>query len=647
MALIEFSPGTLIKSSEVNANFDLTLRSAGLAWINMCKDRALTLPADGGIFVEAYTSAGGRQSSVNTLETANTFSTNKYIISTRPSLPESDPYILINADSVGTLSVWSVNDCVMQQYRVKWYLLTCTSGTYEVKRAKLVNTLRAHMTSGNLTNVQGVYTEVSKDVGKRMFTFTAFTASSGWPVNNNTLTFSSTIGNEGVTAWGSVGISRAGGNPGGTINMPTGELYYSNFHSSAAIGPGLNTDASSFELDNPGGATLTIDKGGFQSNQVTITFLVLSNVDISATYTKTDHFNNIGLTSFGDASTVDPQDENVIVHNIPAGTFPSDMSSSFLTFDPADFEEGASVDYKLQGDFNPDVYVIIEASGLVASAFQINNCAVKQVQLGKWVVYCNSGSNEVRRSQIYKTLYYGTNGTNPALNSVTSPTAIRTSVARDVGKNMYFASMSFFNASSLDGSKHINYTGTFSDTSTNSDISVWSRLEKLTSETKVSLRVQLPSGTDIQTRTSDSSGVTDYIGTDRESDEKDNQATIRLRFQDHTVGSGNSTSNSHKIETLVLTSGNISWALTGNTSGYSSFQNSFVKFSTPSLSAAVEDISSNEDTGWLIPNKTEPFTPLTAEPDELIVRLTPKSVSPTAGVPSVRGICLQAGRAIE
>ena len=50
--------------------------------------------------------------------------------------------------------------------------------------------------------------------------------------------------------------------------------------------------------------------------------------------------------------------------------------------------------------------------------------------------------------------------------------------------------------------------------------------------------------------------------------------------------------------------------------------------------------NSTEDTGWLDSNDTVGFTALTAEPDEIVVRLIPKSSSPTAGHPSINGIAL-------
>ena len=49
-----------------------------------------------------------------------------------------------------------------------------------------------------------------------------------------------------------------------------------------------------------------------------------------------------------------------------------------------------------------------------------------------------------------------------------------------------------------------------------------------------------------------------------------------------------------------------------------------------------------EDSGWLNTNEVSEFTAFTAEPDTMIVKLIPKTTSPTAGYPSLRGVSLRA-----
>jgi hypothetical protein len=51
--------------------------------------------------------------------------------------------------------------------------------------------------------------------------------------------------------------------------------------------------------------------------------------------------------------------------------------------------------------------------------------------------------------------------------------------------------------------------------------------------------------------------------------------------------------------------------------------------------------SGTEDTGWLDYNKLSTFTPFTAEPDTLIVKLIPKTTNPSPEYPSIRGFWIR------
>jgi hypothetical protein len=85
----EFVPGNLIMASEVNENFDYDTDSMqelsnnnfvanARNLIRQLQDRSVVFSADGGEWAEAYTSAGGRESSVDTGDTNALFDTNKY-----------------------------------------------------------------------------------------------------------------------------------------------------------------------------------------------------------------------------------------------------------------------------------------------------------------------------------------------------------------------------------------------------------------------------------------------------------------------------------------------------------------------------------------------------------------------------------------
>ena len=155
-------------------------------------------------------------------------------------------------------------------------------------------------------------------------------------------------------------------------------------------------------------------------------------------------------------------------------------------------------------------YIIIEATSL-SGAWNSNNCKTMLIAVGKWLVYCTTGTAAVHRAQIHKSLWYGTTGTNALIDDFTSVTSIQTSNANDVGKQAHYASQ-IRSYSSEDNT--ITYTGTFANTSTNNNCSFWSKVDFDTATDKES----------------------DELGTDTSSDELNNPATCQLdqRFSTNT-----------------------------------------------------------------------------------------------------------------
>jgi hypothetical protein len=83
MALTTFTPSTLIKSSEVNTNFNVDLSVNIRNHLRQLLDRVGVYSKDGtDVWGEAYTSATGRNGSVLLAETTAQFNTNKYGVNT-------------------------------------------------------------------------------------------------------------------------------------------------------------------------------------------------------------------------------------------------------------------------------------------------------------------------------------------------------------------------------------------------------------------------------------------------------------------------------------------------------------------------------------------------------------------------------------
>jgi hypothetical protein len=315
----------------------------------------------------------------------------------------------------------------------------------------------------------------------------------------------------------------------------------------------------------------------------------------------------------------------------------------------------------------PGIIVTIEATSISAVAdFAINDCVIQLASAGVWQLVCTAGDAETQRAQIYKTLFYGTNGSNPRASAtyITSITALTTNISRDVGKQAHYADMASSDATAT-------YLGTFANTSTNTDCSTWSYLTS--NNASGDCFWEVPNATVLNSVTA--SGTSDETGTDLSADELDNPATCELSFARAGAFTGTN-------RAIVLCVGDVTWSATGTstnsnidfftdnsiplfTSNTATIANSIEHtiptgtFSTTLASAFVTfksetwesgaDVNfkltnATEDTGWLNTNEIVEFTALTAKPDSLIIKLIPKSSSPTSGYPSINGVALYADR---
>lgn len=325
---------------------------------------------------------------------------------------------------------------------------------------------------------------------------------------------------------------------------------------------------------------------------------------------------------------------------------------------------------KYEADTTTDnPFVIIEATSISsATDFEINDCQIVEVASGKFQVSCTSGTLAERRAKIYKTLFYGTNGSNPRASAtyITGITALKTSISRDVGKQAHSAIYSWSTSSFGSGS----YTGTFVNTTTNTDCSTWSYVYQTQNGDFTGW--ELPD--DTQLNTISTITTSDETGTDTEADETDNPATCQLY-----INSASNSSASRIVRSIILCVGDITWATSGSatsrtnidflsdnsipvmTATTETFQNTVVHsipsgtfsstISSAFMTALVEDweaganiqfklTNGTDDTGWLDYNEIQTFTAFASEPDELQVKLVPKSTSPTAGYPSINGVAV-------
>lgn len=193
--------------------------------------------------------------------------------------------------------------------------------------------------------------------------------------------------------------------------------------------------------------------------------------------------------------------------------------------------------------FLPNPFVIIEADDATV-AWTSNDCFIRKLSSGKWIIGSSDSSYEVRRAKIIKSLFYGTNGTDQLMLDFTNVTSVKTSYSDDVGKRGHFAKMS--NAGGFTGT----YTGTFANTSTNTNCSSWSKCYATNS--------------------------IDELGTDTTADELNNPADCQLEANSTseyyrweipsgtTLNTQSGNANPSGIDVVILCVGGISWASGGS-----------------------------------------------------------------------------------
>jgi len=235
-------------------------------------------------------------------------------------------------------------------------------------------------------------------------------------------------------------------------------------------------------------------------------------------------------------------------------------------------------------------YIIIEATSLSAP-WDSNDCKTMQISSGKWLVYCDTGTDAVRRAQIHKSLWYGTNGTDQLISDFTSITAVKTSDANDVDKKAYFATTSPDVPAGTTTAYYQNIAITFNDTTNNTDFSSWSNLaggggsSYNNNGQEVTSSWQVPTATTLNSVTGVGSGDTkNEIGTDMSADELDNPATATLRIISGKDAQGDTATGVGTM--IMLYAGTITTTLTQTGTPVTTEINFNVDNSIPAMTAA-------------------------------------------------------------
>jgi hypothetical protein len=332
--------------------------------------------------------------------------------------------------------------------------------------------------------------------------------------------------------------------------------------------------------------------------------MVIKNGKLADADEVMDKFNFGITTSLNyalDGATTTNQD------NMKVDLFSSD-TAQYLEF----MKYNAGTDLYECIDSSSQAWIIIEASSITEAQLEINNCTVVQISSSKWMLLGSSGDYETSRAEIMKTLFYGSDGSDPrVVSGITGLSALKTPDSNDVGKRAHYV-YSTHQDSALTTSEY-RIDGTFTNTSTNTDCSAWSYCygTENYATSRVISRFQFAAGNTVNSITTSAGSpdtvTSDETGTDTSADELDNPADCNLYISVFHSASGNG--GNGIVRSIILCVGSMSWeegiihanGAYGNTDFYT--DNSIPDFTT----ATESDLTCRLTTGstTITTNETE------------------------------------------
>ena len=343
--------------SYATESFKSTIKST----IRQAIDRSTVFSGDGDdVFVEAYTSAGGRNSTVNISQSNALFDTNKYRVFDSSS---ESPLFVIRGTVSDISQLNGVNGCFAAEIEPGVVLVRAT-GTFEEARAKIINTLFWSNSASTFTprilsafsSVTSIETSVSRDVGKRAYFVKCDRNADG--EGTFTGTFNDTSDNHNISSWWNLQITSSG--TSSTPNTFSANTVSSEKDNQTDSQLRLNTQTNnanqrcSWRI--PQGTELG-HRRGTSSGTPTATGSALVLCKSSMTWVasgvtileETDFFVDESIPLMVSLS------ENytfIITHDLPA-VFEKPMVSSIGSVIYTDFETGSSVQYKLVNTSTP------------------------------------------------------------------------------------------------------------------------------------------------------------------------------------------------------------------------------------------------------------------------------------------------------
>ena len=358
-------------TTRLNQNFSSLLGVTINNGIRQAIDRASVFSADGeDVFVEAYTSAGGRNGSVsvNADITTATFDTNKYQIT---SIDLSSDTNLVYADIYAEdVSISGMNDLANNIRTVKlddglWRIYSYKNSKNESINRLLTRLFRTFNLGSSINHITGLdsirISESNLRSKKAVYIGAARSSTSSQTAGNLTLSFSATDSNDVLVVsdilskGASTGVATAYvESPPGTLIHDTGfvnsvnhsntnVLHYTSGSNGVRVGGTTSSSGSNMSWS---ASTVVLF-----SDNLTSSYTVTEGIHVSS-YNVTDTFL---ISSMAPDTTTYPINQNFgeITHNIPT-VFQKPMVICVGKALLEDFETGAKVQFKLQDSSTGD-----------------------------------------------------------------------------------------------------------------------------------------------------------------------------------------------------------------------------------------------------------------------------------------------------
>lgn len=368
----KFENGEIIDANETNYNFsysEYAYRQNILNLIRQLEDRAITFNVLGGEWGESYINNTGRLNSVDITETNAVFDGNKY-----KTVDGTLDFFVIIEGSVNE-NDYRKNGCDIREIATGKWVVYSMVGNIEEQISRVYMTVIP--TGSNLTSIK---TSEADDVGKRMYqgfvdAYNEDNKGSGSKTMN--ITFDSTTGNENVRVWA---LGRTSTSNASTATRTTakidGTIIFNETASSSSAGTETHdyryVDMSAYIKNNPSTAEIEGNAGatsaeGWCDGQARIWILTNSSISYSVSDTN-PHYKNHSFSDYQLNGVPDTElstdtinlDFNTVVHDIPSGTFPSNLSSIFGYPKVVDWEEGCDVEFRIINNYDDSGWLNID-----------------------------------------------------------------------------------------------------------------------------------------------------------------------------------------------------------------------------------------------------------------------------------------------